>query len=94
MKLRISGAARRDLDAIGVYIAKDNPVRAIGFVAELSATIRTAAERPMSFPARDDLGLGVRSASHRPYLILFRIAGDCVEIVKVIHGARDLPNIM
>jgi toxin ParE1/3/4 len=90
MKLRISSEANQDLRGIGAYIARDNPRRAVSFVAELSESIREIGRRPLSFPAREDLAPGLRARLHRPYLILFRIAGDTVEIARVIHGARDV----
>lgn len=90
MKLRISSEANQDLRGIGEYIARDNPKRANSYVAELSARIREIAERPLSFPAREDIAPGLRAGLHRPYLILFRITGDTVEIARVIHGARDI----
>ena len=90
MNFRVSDEAKRDLRDIGRYIARDNPERAVSFVDELGGTIREAAKRPMSYPARDDLLPGLRSALHKPYLILFRVEADVVEIARVIHGARDL----
>jgi toxin ParE1/3/4 len=37
MRVVISPLAERDLEAIGDYIAEDNPARALSFVAELRA---------------------------------------------------------
>jgi toxin ParE1/3/4 len=85
-------AARADLIEIGDFIALDNPARALSFIAEIEATMTTIAERPSSFPARNELATGLRSARHGRYLIFF-VAGDVgVQIVRVLHGARDLPQ--
>jgi toxin ParE1/3/4 len=94
MKYRISDEAKRDLAGIGRYIAQDNPIRAVSFVDELTAKFRAVAERPMSFPVRADLPPELRAALHRPYLILFRVAEDSVDIARVLHGARDIPNLL
>ena len=94
MTYRISDAAQRDLAAIGQHIAQDDPARAVSFIEELTAKFRLVAERPRSFPARDEWHPDLRSALHRPYVILFRIADDHVEIVRVFHGARDIPNLL
>lgn len=83
-------AARADLEAIGRYIAEDNPDRAASFVAELLESAAQAAERPRSFPQRDDVSPGLRAARHGRYLILFRDLADQVRVVRVLHGARDL----
>ncbi|MFN4114787.1 MAG: type II toxin-antitoxin system RelE/ParE family toxin [Sphingomonadaceae bacterium] len=94
MKYRVSDEARRDLVDIGRHIAQDNPSRALTFIDELTTRFRIVAERPLSFPAREEWHPDLRSALHRPYVILFRVAGDHVEIVRVFHSARDIPNLL
>lgn len=85
-------AARQDLIDIGDFIARDDPERAISFVGEIEAQMARAAEQPRSFPARDELHQGLRSLRHGRYLIFFLEAGDEVRIVRVLHGARNLPR--
>jgi toxin ParE1/3/4 len=89
-RLVISPAARADLLEIATYIADDNPLRAVSFVSELEAKAQLTAERPNSFPSREALGAGLRSASHGRYLIFFRDFSDYVKIVRVLHSARNL----
>ena len=93
-RLIILPAARADLVEIGDFIAQDNPGRALSFLAEIEAKMLEAAERPESFPARDDVCAGLRSARHGRYLIFFLNDDDEVQIVRVLHGARDLPRIL
>ena len=92
--LEIAPAARADIQDIGRYIAEDNPERAMSFVDELEAKTMQVAERPLSFPSRDDISPGLRSAAHGRYLVLFRDLPDRVRIVRVLHGARDLPGAL
>jgi toxin ParE1/3/4 len=94
MKFRVSDEARRDLAEIARHIAEDNPSRALSFVDELSAKFRTIAERPLSFPARAEWHPELRSGLHRPYVILFRVADDYVKIARVLHSARNIPNLL
>ncbi|WP_299811956.1 type II toxin-antitoxin system RelE/ParE family toxin [uncultured Roseibium sp.] len=49
---------------------------------------------PENPPRRDALGEGVRSARHGRYLIFFLHSGDEVRIIRVLHGARDLPGVL
>lgn len=91
--LDISPAARADLADIAGYIAADNPERALSFIAELETRAMQAAERPLSFPARNDISPGLRSASYGRYLVLFRDLPDRVRVVRVLHGARDLTQV-
>ena len=93
-RLVILPAARMDLIEIGDFIALDNPERAASFVTEIEERMTEVADRPGSFPARDELHEGLRSARHGRYLIFFIEAGDEVRIVRVLHGARDLPSLL
>ncbi len=92
-QLIILPAAKADLIEIGDFIAQDNPARALSFVAEIEAKMLQAAERPESFPARDDVCAGLRSARHGRYLLFYFNADEEVQIVRVLHGARDLLRI-
>lgn len=92
-RLGFAPAARADVLEIGQYIASEDPARAESFIAELELKARQAAERPRSFPARDDISPGLRAAGHGRYLIFFRELDDEVRIVRVLHGARDLPRL-
>lgn len=94
LRLVILPAARADLIEIGDFIAQDNPGRALSFLAEIEEKMLQAAERPDSFPARDDVQAGLRSARHGRYLIFFLNTNEVVQIVRVLHGARDLPKVL
>jgi toxin ParE1/3/4 len=83
-------AALADLKAITLFIADDNPDRAMSFVAELRLEAEKISGRPSSFPGRDDLAPGLRAARHGRYLIFFDETSDEIRIVRVLHGARDL----
>jgi toxin ParE1/3/4 len=65
----------------------------MSFVAELEAKAAVAAEHPASFPARYEISPGLRVVVHGRYLLFFRELADEVRIVRVLHGARDLPQV-
>ena len=94
MTYRVSDEAQRDLAGIAQHIAQDDPARTFSLIDELTAKFRLVAERPLSFPAREDWHPDLRSALHRPYVIVFRIGDDHVDIVRVFHGARDIPTLL
>ncbi len=52
------------------------------------------AKRPRSFPVKDDLHPAMRSAVHGKYLVFFTEFENHIRIVRVLHGARDLPNLL
>jgi len=82
------------LDEIARLIHADNPSRAISFVKEISGRFVPIAERPRSFPARNELLEGLRSALHGKYLILFIENDSHIRIVRVVHGSRNLARLL
>ena len=91
MHVTISLLAERDLEAIGDYIADDNPARAVTFVAELRDQCATIARAPQAYRSRPELGEGIRSCAHGNYVIFFTTTKVRLTIVRVLHGAMDIP---
>lgn len=93
MRLAFSPLAEQDLEAIADYIAADNPARALSFVRELRAQCQRITLNPPGYRLRPELGDGVRSCAHGHYVIFFESDPDAVLIVRILHGARDLPTV-
>ena len=89
----VSAEAESDLEAIGDFIYLDNPGRSVTFILEMTEYFRTIAERPLSFPNRNELAPKLRSAVYGRYLILFEMGESEVRIVRIVHGARDLSSL-
>jgi toxin ParE1/3/4 len=89
-ELLFIGRAERDLVEIGDFIARDNPVAAAQFVALLEQCCSVFAVHPLAGRARDELTKGLRSLAYGRYVIFYRAIEDGAEIVRVLHGARDL----
>jgi toxin ParE1/3/4 len=47
-------------------------------------------EFPGACPRRPQRGEGIRIAVHGNYLIVYRERDETVQILRVVHGARDL----
>ena len=90
---RVSDAARSDLDEIWSYIAQDNPDIADGFVRSLISRFPMLAEMPEAGRQREELAPELRSFAIGNYVIFYRPIENGVEIVRVLHGARDLPPV-
>jgi toxin ParE1/3/4 len=86
--------AEEDLIAIWTTIYFDNPAAADRVVDRLDETCRMLGAHPESGRARDDIAPGFRYFPASPYLVLYRIASDDqVEIVRIVHGRRDLASL-
>lgn len=86
----ISLEAIRDLEEIWDYIAQDSPENADGFIDQLFSKCHEVAELEAIGRKRPELGPGLMSMTHKSYVIFFLRRGGGVEIVRILHGARDL----
>lgn len=91
--ITLTVAARQDLLGIWEYIATDNVAAADHVLDTLDARMQRLADHPLLGPARPDLAPDLRYLVSDNYLILYRILPDAVEIVRVLHGARNLSAI-
>ena len=91
MHVTLSPLAEQDLESIGDYIGKDNPLRAISFIAELRAQCAKIAKAPQAYRPRPELGDGIRSCAQGNYVIFFTANKTRVTIARVLHGAMDIP---
>lgn len=51
-------------------------------------------EQPFAGQERPEFARRVRSLSHRPHRILYRLDGDTVLIVRILHHAQDAPRAL
>ena len=92
-RLRFTDHAERDLVEIGDFIGRDSAGNAARFVVRLEEHCRLLASQPLAGRARDELSPGLRSLAYGRYVIFYRALEEGVEIVRVLHGARDLRRI-
>ena len=88
--ITVTKQAKQDLLSIRSYIADDNPSAADKLLDTLNKRIGTLADHPLLGPARADIAPDLRYLVSLDYLILHRVRKDAVEIVRVLHGARNL----
>jgi toxin ParE1/3/4 len=92
VKLVFSDMAEADLEEIGDYIALDNPLRAMSFIAELRSHCAQLLLFPEAAALRQELGEGLRSQPHGRYLIFYRVAEHSVRIERILQGNRLFPD--
>ena len=90
MRLRFRPEARTDLRTIIDKISEDDPAAAARMLDRLEHRWQLLLAYPYSGVARDDIESGMRHAVVAPYLILYRVAGGEIEIVRVLHGRRKM----
>ncbi len=90
--LERSHEARADLIDIWCYIAVDNPDAADRQIDKIEAIFNSLREYPMLGAKRDDINAGLRGFTRDHYLILYQLDEfrESVQIIRVVHGMRDL----
>ena len=82
--------ALADRDAIMAYIADDNVSAAIDLDAAFEAAAYSAQKQPALY--KSGRVAGTREIVVRPtYIMVYRVAGNVVEILRVLHSARRWP---
>lgn len=94
MKVVFRPEAEIDLIEIALYIGEDDVRRAQTMVARLRKRSELLSKHPEAGRPRKELGEDLRGLFERPYLLLYRILPDAVEIVAILHAARDLPSAL
>ena len=92
--ISLSPEADEDLIEIWGYLAREASERvADRQLHEIDATCSRLNVWPYSGRKRDDLLPGMRSVPVHPYVMFYRIRDDVIEIVRVLHGRRDIAAI-
>lgn len=87
--------AKEDLDEIYEYIRKDNPDAALRVLNSLRNAMRKLAEMPEMGHFRRDLSdEPFRFWSVYSYLIIYAPESRPLQVVRVLHGARDIRSIL
>ncbi|MFH1135540.1 MAG: type II toxin-antitoxin system RelE/ParE family toxin [Pseudomonadota bacterium] len=86
--------AKSDLVEIWNYIAADSEERADAFIKMIDCKFESLAEQPQVGRVREELSKGLRSFPVGRYIIFYRPYSDGVEIVRVLHGSRDLEAVV
>lgn len=84
--------ADEDLIEIWSYIAIDNISAADRVLDAIEARWDNLARHPYSGVARDDIAPGIRHLVSGEYLTLYRLSGSAIEIVRVLHGRRNISS--
>lgn len=96
VRYALTETAAADLEEIWAYIAEDSLDAADRVLGELLAECERIAIDPAIGHAREDL------VSSRPmkfwrlyrYLIIYRVDRAPIEILAIVHGARDLASLL
>jgi toxin ParE1/3/4 len=92
VRIRWLDDAVADLEAARDYISQTNPQAATEIAERIRGAVRLladypAAGRPGRIPNTREL-----IVTGTPYVLPYRVTGNAVEILRVLHGARKWPE--
>lgn len=93
-------AALADVLRQALYLAENNPEAALRYLAAVEQTLDVISSNPhigafygSGNPRLQELRVwNVRG--FEKYLIFYRASPDAVELIRVLHGSRDIPAIL
>ena len=92
VKLEWLPLALRDFDEIIDYIAADNPLAAIEQGDEIERQVTALLDnRHLGRPGRVK-GTRELVVVHTPYIVAYRVGKGCIQVLRVLHGARMWPD--
>jgi len=100
LRVFIEELAERDLESHIDFIAADNPRKAAEFIEAVQSAFVRLGELPRIGKVRefrDPRLVGVRSwpiPQFANYLIFYRITETALEVLRVLHGARDIDGAL
>ncbi len=91
-RLIFDARAEADLDEIYDFIGvqKKNPGEADAFIEKVRRACEPYSRQPLMGEPRKELGPEIRSFTHtRSYIVIYRVLDDGIDVLRVIHSARN-----
>ncbi|HEY1780920.1 MAG TPA: type II toxin-antitoxin system RelE/ParE family toxin [Roseiarcus sp.] len=93
MRLVWSAESAEDLAALRAFIGADSPTAAKRLVRRIAEMVETL------LPQNPEIGRPGRApgtrelvVSQTPFLVAYRVHGETIEILRVLHGAQRWPD--
>ena len=93
LEYRVAPLAKRDIDEIWDYVARDDPEAANRLVDNFRSRFILISQNKLIGSARSEFGSGIRLFPFETSLIFYVPYESSVDIVRVLHSARDLTQI-
>ena len=91
----LTAAARADLSELAEFIRQDSPGAARRVVESLRDAMANLARMPEMGHVREDLALTpLRFWPVFSYLIIYRPESHPLQVLRILHGARDVRSLL
>ncbi len=93
-EIRHTIRARRDLIDLWLLVREADPAAADRLLQRIEARIEILGRFPEASRRQREIAPDARVLVESPYLILYRLILEGVQIVRVLHGARPIGRVM
>lgn len=91
--VKVTDAAKEDLLEIWAYVAENNPEAANKLIKEITGKFNLLRDYPQMGRDQSRLLVNLRSIIVRNYQVFYLPFDDGVEIMRVLHGSRDIEGV-
>jgi toxin ParE1/3/4 len=92
--VRRSLRAEVDLDGVLDELNRKDPAAAARYATEFEQKGLVLAHFPEISRSQPEIAPNLRSTLVHPYVIFYRVEGDVIQILRILHGKQDLRSIM
>jgi toxin ParE1/3/4 len=86
--------AESDLEDILAYLEARSPAAAERLTASIEQTSQRLSQFPLMGRSREELAPELRSIVVGHYVLFYRVQPDRIEVLRILHGRRDIEHIM
>lgn len=94
LKIIFNSLAQEDLVEIFEYIALDNPIAADQVLDKIDNAIVMLADFPDAGRERPEIDTGLKSFPVSNYIIFYQHDETQLEVIRVLHAARDMERLL
>jgi toxin ParE1/3/4 len=92
--IRVAAAAEEDLIRIWEYVASERDAEVAGrLVKEITRRFAVLRDHPRAGREHNELLVNLRSFAVKNYVIFYQPFEGGIEILRVLHGSRDIASI-
>ncbi|MGJ5175093.1 type II toxin-antitoxin system RelE/ParE family toxin [Bradyrhizobium oligotrophicum] len=91
----LTAEAEADLDQIVEFVAAQSPASALKLLRELLDKCNALRDAPRGYPLVPRYeDRGIRRRPFGNFLIFYRVRDDAIEVIHILHGARDYEALL
>jgi toxin ParE1/3/4 len=91
--IKVAADAKEDLQKIWDWVAENNPEAASKLIKEITSKFALLRDHPHIGREQAKLLINLRSFVVKNYFIFYQPFEDGIEILRVLHGSRDIESI-